>query len=71
MSDWLLIILPTTAFLPFCSSHLVDSLENWNGVTRNYFDAIINPQDLADTYFPAFMSCANRGNASGLMCSCK
>ena len=32
-------------------------------------DAIISAQDLADTYLPPFVSCANRGNASGVMCS--
>ena len=54
----------------------VDSLEKWspNGRTdpdqmdRHHFNAIISEQDLADTYYPAFTSCANRGNASGVMC---
>ena len=32
--------------------------------------AVVTEQDLQDTYYPAFVSCANRGNASGLMCSC-
>jgi len=36
---------------------------------RHHFNAIITQQDLTDTYFPAFGSCANRGNASGVMCS--
>ena len=50
---------------------MADSLENWHGVDRHHFNAVISEQDLAETYFPAFISCANRGNASGLMCSCK
>ena len=38
-------------------------------MTRHDFDALVLPQDFQDTYFPAFESCAIRGNASGLMCS--
>jgi beta-glucosidase-like glycosyl hydrolase len=38
-------------------------------MTRHKFNAIITEQDLADTYFPPFTSCVNRGNASGVMCS--
>jgi beta-glucosidase-like glycosyl hydrolase len=30
---------------------------------------VVSEQDLADTYYPPFTSCANRGNASGVMCS--
>lgn len=69
------------ALLKICVSHLhqtpnsllapVDSLEKWGGVDRHHFNAVITEQDLSDTYFPAFISCANRGNASGLMCSCR
>ena len=45
------------------------------GKQRNYIvlycsaPAVVSEQDLVDTYYPAFVSCANRGNASGLMCS--
>ncbi len=30
------------------------SLENWHGVERYFFNAIVSPQDFQDTYFPAF-----------------
>jgi hypothetical protein len=36
---------------------------------RYHFDAMMTPQDAADTYLPAFQSCIQRGNVSGLMCS--
>ena len=38
-------------------------------VTRHNFNAVAQQRDLVETYFPAFISCANRGNASGVMCS--
>ncbi len=44
--------------------------EDWGGVDRNHFDAIVSQQDAAETYLPAFQSCVQRGNASGIMCSC-
>lgn len=53
-----------------CCKHFAGySLENWEDTNRHIFDAIITEQDLADTYYPAFMSCASRGKASGVMCS--
>jgi hypothetical protein len=36
-------------------------------VDRHHFNAIVTQQDLADSYFPAFVSAANRGNTSGVM----
>jgi hypothetical protein len=45
------------------------SMENSDNQTRHNTNAIVTEQDLADSYFPAFISCANRGNASGIMCS--
>ena len=43
--------------------------ENWGGVTRDYFDAIVSAQDEAETYLPAFQACVEEGHASGIMCS--
>ncbi len=45
------------------------SLENWGGVDRHHFDAIITKQDMHDTYLPAFEAGVKAGKASGLMCS--
>lgn len=60
-----------------CKHYAAYNLEKWspdgpnasNPVDRHHFNAVVTEQDLQDTYFPAFMSCANRGNASGVMCS--
>ena len=61
-----------------CKHYAGYSLESWSPkgsldpkpITRHDFNAVISAQDLSDTYLPAFRSCANRGNASGVMCSC-
>ena len=53
------------------------NLEKWSPdgpssndpMDRHHFNAVVTQQDLSDTYLPAFKSCANRGNASGIMCS--
>ena len=63
----------STAYLQAsaCCKHFAAySLEKVSAATtRHSFDAVVSQQDLQDTYFPAFISCANRGNASGVMCS--
>ncbi|KAL3672396.1 hypothetical protein V7S43_003081 [Phytophthora oleae] len=45
------------------------SYENYAGVDRMEFDAIVSPYDFADTYFPAFRSSIVDGKAKGVMCS--
>lgn len=45
------------------------SLEHWEGVDRDHFNAVIDERDLRDTYLPAFQSCVQRSRASGVMCS--
>lgn len=53
-----------------CCKHFdAYSLEFWGGVSRYEFDAVVNTQDLADTYLPAFRSCVVRGGASCIMCA--
>jgi beta-glucosidase-like glycosyl hydrolase len=44
-------------------------LEDWGGLNRYDFDAVVTQQDLFDTYMPAFQSCVSEGRASGVMCS--
>ena len=44
-------------------------LENWNGVTRWYFDAKVSDQDLVETYLPPFESCIRDARAASIMCS--
>ena len=36
---------------------------------RNSFPAVVNAQDMTDTYLPAFQAGVQKGKASGLMCS--
>jgi beta-glucosidase-like glycosyl hydrolase len=45
------------------------NLENFNGIDRHHFNAIVPAQDLADTYLPPFQAGVAIGRASGLMCS--
>ena len=52
-----------------CKHYYAYDLENWGGVDRHHFNAIITKQDEADTYLPAFHSCVKNGRVSGLMCS--
>lgn len=52
-----------------CKHYAAYSMEDSEGFTRHNFSATVSEQDLSDTYFPAFISCANRGRASGVMCS--
>jgi beta-glucosidase-like glycosyl hydrolase len=53
-----------------CCKHFdAYSLENWGGVQRYSFDAVVNAQDLADTYLPAFRACVVDGGSSCIMCS--
>ena len=48
-----------------CCKHFASySLENWQGVTRYEFNAVVSDEDLAEYYLPAFQSCVQRGFAS-------
>ena len=44
-------------------------MENWNGHTRNNFNANVSKQDLANYYLPPFQSCVTEGRSLGIMCS--
>jgi beta-D-xylosidase 4 len=44
-------------------------LENWNGVNRGSYNAIISTQDLAEYYLPGFRSCFRDAKAGAVMCS--
>ena len=52
-----------------CKHYSGYDLENWDGVDRHHFNAIITQQDLNDTYFPAFQSCVQESKVSSVMCS--
>lgn len=52
-----------------CKHYSGYDLEDWGGVDRHHFNAIISKQDLNDTYFPAFQSCVQESKVSSVMCS--
>eukprot|EP00943_MAST-04B_sp_MAST-4B-sp1_P002064 g2064.t1 len=52
-----------------CKHYSGYDLENWDGVDRHHFNAIISQQDLNDTYFPAFQSCVQESKVTSVMCS--
>ncbi|KAJ9455973.1 putative beta-D-xylosidase 2 [Diplonema papillatum] len=52
-----------------CKHYYGYDLDNINRTNRNYFDAIINDQDEADTYLPAFHDCIYNAKGVGIMCS--
>eukprot|EP01102_Stenamoeba_stenopodia_P022491 TRINITY_DN9396_c0_g1_i1.p1 TRINITY_DN9396_c0_g1~~TRINITY_DN9396_c0_g1_i1.p1 ORF type:complete len:810 (+),score=200.12 TRINITY_DN9396_c0_g1_i1:156-2585(+) len=57
-----------------CKHYDAYSLENWNGMNRYHFDAVVTPEDLEETYLPAFKACASPIESGGagsrsVMCS--
>ncbi|XP_074295151.1 putative beta-D-xylosidase 6 [Silene latifolia] len=56
--------------LSACCKHLIAyDLEKWGNFSRYTFNAVVNQQDMEDSYQPPFKNCVKRGNASCLMCS--
>jgi beta-glucosidase-like glycosyl hydrolase len=45
------------------------SLENYKGVSRLGFNAVVTPYDQTNTYFVAWRASVTEGNAMGVMCS--
>ena len=52
-----------------CKHFIANSMENWEGHTRNDFDAKVPLDDLHNYYLPAFRSCVMEGHSKGVMCS--
>ncbi|KAL8514092.1 hypothetical protein ACS0TY_013274 [Phlomoides rotata] len=53
-----------------CCKHLTAyDLDNWKGVDRFTFNALVTKQDMTDTYNPHFRRCVEEGRASGIMCA--
>lgn len=44
-------------------------IEDWEGHERYGFDAVIDTQDLAEYYMPAFEACVRDADVRGIMCS--
>ncbi|MED6223401.1 Endo-1,4-beta-xylanase 2 [Stylosanthes scabra] len=52
-----------------CKHYTAYDVDNWKGIQRYTFNAIVSQQDLDDTYNPPFKSCVIDGNVASVMCS--
>ncbi|KAF6149318.1 hypothetical protein GIB67_026174 [Kingdonia uniflora] len=52
-----------------CKHYTAYDLDNWKGVDRYHFNAVVTKQDMDDTYQPPFKSCVIDGNVASVMCS--
>lgn len=52
-----------------CKHYTAYDLDNWNGVDRFHFNAIVSRQDLEDTYNVPFKACVTEGKVASVMCS--
>lgn len=52
-----------------CKHFLGYSLETSDGDSRFNFNAQLSPQDMVDTYTPAFKACVQQASGQGIMCS--
>ncbi|KAL1831789.1 beta-xylosidase/alpha-L-arabinofuranosidase 2 [Daucus carota subsp. sativus] len=52
-----------------CKHYTAYDVDNWKGIDRYHFNAVVTKQDLDDTYQPPFKSCVIDGNVASVMCS--
>ncbi|TYI88046.1 hypothetical protein E1A91_D04G179100v1 [Gossypium mustelinum] len=52
-----------------CKHYTAYDLDNWKGVDRYHFNAVVTQQDMDDTFDPPFKSCVIDGNVASVMCS--
>lgn len=52
-----------------CKHYTAYDLDNWKGIQRYTFNAVVTKQDMHDTYQPPFKSCVIDGNVASVMCS--
>ncbi|KAA8536486.1 hypothetical protein F0562_028964 [Nyssa sinensis] len=52
-----------------CKHYTAYDLDNWKGVDRYHFNAVVTKQDMDDTFQPPFKSCVLDGNVASVMCS--
>ncbi|KAI4375624.1 hypothetical protein MLD38_013473 [Melastoma candidum] len=52
-----------------CKHYTAYDIDNWKGVDRYHFNAIVTQQDMGDTFQPPFESCVLDGNVASVMCS--
>jgi beta-glucosidase-like glycosyl hydrolase len=55
--------------LSTCKHYDAYDLENWHGMDRYHFNAIVNDRDLVETFLPPFEACVREGNVGSVMCS--
>ncbi|CAH8321266.1 unnamed protein product [Eruca vesicaria subsp. sativa] len=52
-----------------CKHYTAYDLDEWKDVSRFTFNAVVNQQDMYDTFQPPFKSCVVDGNVASVMCS--
>ncbi|KAL1812164.1 hypothetical protein ACET3Z_022229 [Daucus carota] len=52
-----------------CKHYTAYDLDNWKGIDRYHFNALVTEQDMGDTYQPPFRSCVTEANVASVMCS--
>ncbi|KAL4565254.1 hypothetical protein LXL04_029340 [Taraxacum kok-saghyz] len=52
-----------------CKHYTAYDVDNWKGVDRYHFNAVVTKQDMEDTFQPPFKSCVMDGNVVSVMCS--
>ncbi|PIN13638.1 Non-reducing end alpha-L-arabinofuranosidase [Handroanthus impetiginosus] len=52
-----------------CKHYTAYDLDDWKGIRRYNFNALVTQQDLDDTFQPPFKSCVIDGNVASVMCS--
>jgi len=58
-----------TKVLSTCKHYAAYDLEDWHGVDRYHFNAIVNDRDLVETYLPSFEACVRESRVGSVMCS--
>ncbi|KAI0198401.1 glycoside hydrolase family 3 protein [Astrocystis sublimbata] len=59
----------TTKVIATCKHYAAYDLEDWHGIERYEFDAIVTMQDLVEYYLPPFQQCARDSKVKSFMCS--
>ncbi|KAL8540628.1 hypothetical protein ACS0TY_002034 [Phlomoides rotata] len=52
-----------------CKHYTAYDVDNWKGIQRYSFNAVVTQQDMDDTFQPPFKSCVLDGNVASVMCS--
>ncbi|KAI3690072.1 hypothetical protein L2E82_48047 [Cichorium intybus] len=52
-----------------CKHYTAYDVDNWKGIDRYHFNALVTKQDMEDTFQPPFKSCVLDGNVASVMCS--